>query len=113
MAIFGPPDPAKLEASGDVSGLIKALGYEKDASVRAAAAGSLGRIGDCEQDIGRAVVFLVGVTVGMLVASAPAVGTGFDQTVNNTSDLQAKWSIANAANSITVHTYALWALNMN
>jgi HEAT repeat protein len=46
MAIFGPPDPAKLEASGDVSGLIKALGYEKDASVRAAAAGSLGRIGD-------------------------------------------------------------------
>jgi HEAT repeat protein len=46
MAIFGPPDPAKLEASGDVSGLIKALGYGKDAGVRAAAAGSLGRIGD-------------------------------------------------------------------
>lgn len=46
MAIFGPPDPAKLEASGDVAGLIKALGYEKDAGVRAAAARSLGRIGD-------------------------------------------------------------------
>jgi FOG: HEAT repeat len=46
MAIFGPPDPAKLEASGDVSGLIKALGYEKDAGIRAAAARSLGRIGD-------------------------------------------------------------------
>jgi HEAT repeat protein len=46
MAIFGPPDPAKLEASGDVSGLIRALGYEKDAGIRAASAKSLGRIGD-------------------------------------------------------------------
>src|SRR5664280_2705484 len=46
MPIFGPPDPAKLEAGGDVSGLIKALGYEKDAGVRAAAASSLGRIGE-------------------------------------------------------------------
>ena len=46
MAIFGPPDPAKLEASGNVSGLIRALGYEKAAGIRAAAARSLGRIGD-------------------------------------------------------------------
>ncbi|HEX7495949.1 MAG TPA: HEAT repeat domain-containing protein [Candidatus Limnocylindrales bacterium] len=46
MSIFGPPDPAKLEASGNVSGLIRALGYEKDAGIRAAAARSLGRIGD-------------------------------------------------------------------
>ncbi|MGZ6265706.1 MAG: HEAT repeat domain-containing protein, partial [Candidatus Limnocylindrales bacterium] len=45
MAIFGPPDPAKLEASRDVSGLIKALVYEKEAAVRTGAAGSLGRIG--------------------------------------------------------------------
>jgi HEAT repeat protein len=46
MGLFGPPDIAKLEAKRDVNGLIKALGYQKDWSVRRAAAEALGKIGD-------------------------------------------------------------------
>lgn len=42
FGLFGPPDVEKLKAKGDVEGLIKALNYEKDVSVRRAAAGALG-----------------------------------------------------------------------
>jgi hypothetical protein len=38
MSIFGPPNIEKLEKKGDILGLIKALGYTKDASTRLAAA---------------------------------------------------------------------------
>ena len=41
---------------------------------------------------------------------SPAVGTGFDSTVSNAVDLFATWSLNNA-NTITVHEYALIALN--
>lgn len=44
-------------------------------------------------------------------ASAPAVGTGFDSTSTNIIDLTAQWSISNAANSITLHSYKLESLN--
>jgi len=47
----------------------------------------------------------------MLPDSAPAVGGGFDSKVANVLDLFATWSVANAANSITLHNYALEALN--
>jgi hypothetical protein len=66
-----------------------------------------------EANVGAPLPAAGGATVGMIPASAPAVGTGFDCTVSNTSDFQADWSVANAANSIQCHTYALWALNMN
>jgi hypothetical protein len=46
MPLFGPPNVEKLEAKGNVKGLIKALGYEKDADVREAAALALGQVGD-------------------------------------------------------------------
>jgi HEAT repeat protein len=46
MALFGPPDVAKLKAKGDVPGLIKALGYTGDPSVRRDAAAALGDLGD-------------------------------------------------------------------
>jgi len=46
MGLFGPPNVNKLQAKGDVPGLIDALGYEKDPGVRAAAAEALGHIGD-------------------------------------------------------------------
>ena len=42
--LFGPPDVEKLKAKKDVQGLIKALAYKKDAQVRRAAAGALGRL---------------------------------------------------------------------
>lgn len=47
----------------------------------------------------------------LLAASAPAVGNGFDSTIANSVDLQAQWSVNNAANSIQVHQYILEALN--
>lgn len=43
----------------------------------------------------------------MWQASAPAVGTGFDSSVANQIDLTAAWSIANAGNTIQLHTFAL------
>lgn len=43
---FGPPNVEKLKAKGNVKGLIKALGYEKDATIRQAADEVLGEIGD-------------------------------------------------------------------
>ena len=46
MPLFGPPNVAKLATKGDVKGLIKALDYQKDNSVRTAAAEALGKIGD-------------------------------------------------------------------
>jgi hypothetical protein len=47
----------------------------------------------------------------LIPASAPAVGTGFDSTIDNLSDLFATWSVANAANSIQVHQYRLCSQN--
>lgn len=44
MGLFGSPNVEKLKAKGDVAGLIKALGYEKD-NYRKAAAEALGQIG--------------------------------------------------------------------
>jgi HEAT repeat protein len=43
---FRPPDVEKLRADGDAQGLIKALGYRKDARVRRDAAEALGSCGD-------------------------------------------------------------------
>lgn len=47
----------------------------------------------------------------MIPAGPPALGTGFDSTVGNVADLQAKWSIANVANSLQLHQYALESIN--
>jgi HEAT repeat protein len=46
FGLFGPPNVSKLGAKGDDMGLIKALTYQKDASVRRLAAFALGKIGD-------------------------------------------------------------------
>jgi HEAT repeat protein len=43
--LFGPPNVEKLKAKGDVQGLIKALGYQKDARVRIAVINALQEIG--------------------------------------------------------------------
>lgn len=61
--------------------------------------------------IGRLLSAAAAATVTMLPASAPAVGTGFDSTAANVVDLFATWSVANAANSITLHQYSLESLN--
>jgi len=46
MGLFGPPNVEKMEAKNNVNGLIKALGYCKDAGVRRRAARALGQLGD-------------------------------------------------------------------
>lgn len=46
----------------------------------------------------------------MLPNAAPAVGTGFDSTVDNLFDLFATWSLNNA-NSIQTHQFAAWLSN--
>jgi HEAT repeat protein len=46
MPLFGPPNVEKLKAKKDVTGLIKALGYTKDASVGNMASMALAEIGE-------------------------------------------------------------------
>ena len=48
MTLFGPPNVNKLKAKGDIKGLIKALGYKRDQTVRQAAAEALGEIHDTQ-----------------------------------------------------------------
>lgn len=47
----------------------------------------------------------------LLPNTAPAVGTGFDSTVAMVADLYGTFSISNAGNGITIHQYALEAVN--
>lgn len=54
-----------------------------------------------------AVGTTTGVGVVLLPDTAPVVGTGFDSTASNFIDLFATFSVANAANSITLHQYEL------
>lgn len=59
---------------------------------------------------------VVGAAAGTAVtayqpASAPAVGAGFDSTVSNVVDLQAKFSVATATTALTLHTYTLESVN--
>jgi HEAT repeat protein len=46
MGLFGPPDVGKLKAKGDIGGLVKALTYAKDASIRCKAVLALKDIGN-------------------------------------------------------------------
>ena len=47
----------------------------------------------------------------LLPSTAPAVGSGFDSTVTNIVNLFCACSVSNAANAITLMTYALESLN--
>ena len=48
MPLFGPPNVEKLAAKHKVEGLIKALTYKKDQTIRKEAAQALGQIGDAQ-----------------------------------------------------------------
>ena len=73
MGLFGPPDVAKLEAKGDVPGLIRALGYEKDSAVRQAAATALGQIRNADA-VEPLIVNLRDPDVAARQAAATALG---------------------------------------
>lgn len=47
----------------------------------------------------------------VLPDTAPAAGTGFDETAQQSIDLQGTWSISNASNSILTHSYKLYSEN--
>jgi HEAT repeat protein len=46
ISLFGPPNIKKMKAKRDVNNLVKALGYQKDANVRRAAAKAIGELKD-------------------------------------------------------------------
>ncbi len=48
MSLFGPPNVEKMKGKRDVPGLIEALAYQKDATVRKDAAQALGEIGEAD-----------------------------------------------------------------
>jgi len=73
MPLFGPPNVERLKAKGDVQGLIKALGYIKDANIRWASAGALGELGDV-QAVEPLIAALKGQDEDMRRASAGALG---------------------------------------
>lgn len=60
-----------------------------------------------EAVIGAPIPTVGGVGVLLLPVVTPAVGTGFDATAAQTLDLFGTWSVANAANSIQVHQFAV------
>lgn len=64
-----------------------------------------------ESVIGSPAAGAGGASSHIFPASAPAVGTGFDSTVDNVIDLTAQWSIANAGNTIQAVTFKLESLN--
>lgn len=64
-----------------------------------------------ESVIGSPAAGAGGAASHIIPASAPAVGTGFDSTAANTFDLTAQWSIANAGNTLQLHTLKLESLN--
>jgi hypothetical protein len=64
-----------------------------------------------EAVIGSAVPTAGGVGTHMLpYNTAPVVGSNFDSQASQVVDLFGKWSVANAANSITLHSFQLEAL---
>jgi hypothetical protein len=63
-----------------------------------------------ESVIGSPAAGAGGASSHIIPASAPAVGTGFDSTIDNIIDLTAQWG-TNNANSIQCHTYKLESLN--
>lgn len=52
-----------------------------------------------------------GPGTGMIPATAPAVGSGFDSTIANVIDLTAQFSVSNVGNAMQSHSYKLESLN--
>ena len=73
MSLYGSPNVQQLEAKGNVQGLIKALDYDQDASVRMEAAKALGRIGD-SQAVAPLIARLMDVDGQVAHAAVEALG---------------------------------------
>lgn len=64
-----------------------------------------------ESVVGSALPAAGGNGTFVLPASAPAVGTGFDSTAAQAVNVFGTWSVNDAGNTLTVHTYEVVALN--
>jgi hypothetical protein len=64
-----------------------------------------------EAVIGSPAASAGGIGVQGWQASAPAVGTGFDSSINNLCDLTATWSVSSGSNSITLEQFLCEAIN--
>lgn len=73
MVFFGRPDVVKMKAKHDVNGLIKALSYDKDISIRIKAAESLGEIGD-SRAVDPLIIMIKDKDVEVCVAAVGALG---------------------------------------
>ena len=71
MPLFGPPDVEGMKSKGDVNGLIDAIGYQKDNSVRRNAIKALGELGDT-----RAVEPLIASLTDSLVRRDAVIALG-------------------------------------
>lgn len=80
--LFGPPDIDALQEKRDITGLIKALGYQKSAIVRENAAIALGEIGD-EKAVDALIGALNDQHPGVGVAAADALGEIGDAKARN------------------------------
>lgn len=88
----------------EIEGTVRALGTGTSANMLVTARFSTRSL------IGSATVAAGGVGVITLPDTAPAVGTGFDSTVDNTINVFATWG-TNNANSIQTHQSWIWLLN--
>ena len=74
MGLFGPPNIEKMKARKDVNGLIKALHYRRDSTVRGASARALGSIGDARA-VGPLITVLNDSWPDVRGAAAEVLGT--------------------------------------
>ncbi|MCB0164621.1 MAG: HEAT repeat domain-containing protein [Anaerolineae bacterium] len=83
FGLFGPPNVDKLYDNRNVKGLIKALAYQEDATIRRAAATALGRFGKHTVELPALVDALVralqDVDKGVRQAAAEALGKSVNQ----------------------------------
>lgn len=90
--------------------------FEAELTARALGNGTTANLLGTGRFTSRALIGSPAVAAGspgsaLLPDTAPAPGTGFDSTITNLLLFRATWSIANAANSITLHQFRVDAPN--
>jgi hypothetical protein len=90
--------------------------FEASLTTRAIGSGTTANMMGVGKFTSRALIGSAAVASGypgaaLLPDTAPVVGTGFDSTITNVVDLFGTWSVANAANSIQLHSYAFESMN--
>lgn len=91
--------------------------YEADLTIRTVGASTSATLFSQGTWVSHAVIGSPAPTAGgagmhlLPYNAAPAAGSGFDSTSAQQIDFYATWSVANASNSIALHTFTLLSLN--